>query len=257
VREGDIADRLAQALDWSVLAGCGFRDGLLWLAAHARVLRREDVASHPVAAALAAARRSDPLSALPLSPLPLERGALLPSFTPEGAHWVLPFGRHVEGLSPAVPTESHLVPRPVTRAAAPAFSNWARAAAATGSPAGHPSPEAAAGAFAALLPEPSHDAGGVRAREIAPADAWSYLFCGALAGDAAPRRSLAGARLAAWVTLAGLAEAPPAPAEVERRLEGSRWYVLSVDGPWFGRRARDAALVGVLGTHWCALAASE
>ncbi|MBI2920333.1 MAG: hypothetical protein HYY18_04535, partial [Planctomycetes bacterium] len=122
-----------------------------------------------------------------------------------------------------------------------------------------PSPAAAASAFAELQPEAGADAVSVRVREITAAEAWAVLLCGALAGDRGERRGIAEARLAAWRTMAVLATTPWTgdPAPVEIAVEGSRWYLLDVDSAWFGRKARDAALVGRLKGHWAAVAATE
>ncbi|MCE9581694.1 MAG: DUF6183 family protein [Planctomycetes bacterium] len=258
-RRGELADRLAQAHAWPLIAAAGFRDDVLLLAAHARVLRREDLSADTAAlgAARHAAERGDPLGRLSLAPLPLERAAWLPLFTAEGASWTLPFGAHVEGLTPVVASETHLAVQPLSRESIPAFTHWAIALAATGRPAGAGSPAAAAGAFAALAAEAAREAAATRVRETTPAEAWAYLFCAAFAGDAGPRRSAGRARLAAWQTLAALAEFPPEAADFGRFAPESAWWLLDVEGPWFGRKARDAALVGRFDAHWAAVAATE
>ncbi len=258
-RLGDLADRLAQAHAWAAIAAAGFRDDVLLLAAHARALRREDVSADPLAlgAARRAAERGDPLGTLALAPHPMERAAWLPTHTPEGASLHLPFGAHVEGFVPVVPAETHLEATAIALPAIPSFAHWSRVLAAAGRPAGQPSPAAAAGAFAALVPEAAPEDAILRARETTAAEAWAWLFCAALAGDAAPRRPVARARLAAWRTLASMAGSAEDPAGAPAALERAAWYLLDVKSGWFGGKARDAAIVGRFPAHWAAVAATE
>lgn len=260
-RAAELADRLAQERTWAEIAPCGFREDVLLLAAHARVLRREDLSADPAARAARdrAGRRGEPAGVLPLVPLALERSALLPVFTPGGMTWSLPFGPHAEGFQPVVPSETAIEARRLDPADLPAFDRWDRWGAATGHPPAAPSPAAAASAFAALLPEAGAEAASVRAREITAAEAWAVLLCGALAGDRGERRGIAEGRLAAWRTLAALAATPWTgdPAPVGSAVEASHWFLLDVESAWFGRKARDAALVGRLKGHWAALAATE
>ncbi|MEK7465808.1 MAG: DUF6183 family protein [Planctomycetota bacterium] len=258
-REGDLADRLAQAHAWPAIAAAGFRDEIMLLAAHARALRREDVSGDLLALGVArrSAERGDALGSLALAPHPLERSAWLPLHSAEGASLTLPFGAHVEGFVPVVPAETHLEATALAKAAIPAFAHWAKVVAATGRPAGAPSPAAAAGAFAALAPAAAPEEAIIRARETTPAEAWAWLFCAALAGDAAPRRCAARARLAAWRTLSALAGSADDPAGGPAALERSAWYLLDVKSGWFGGKARDAAAAGRFATHWGVVAASE
>jgi len=258
-RVGDIADRMAQAHAWPAIAAAGFRDDVLLLAAHSRALRREDLSADPLALGVArrAAERGDSLGALALAPHPLERAAWLPVHTAEGATLSLPFGTHVDGFVPVVPAGTHLEATPLARAAMPAFAHWANVIAATGRPSGASSPAAAAGAFAALAPAAAPEDAIVRARATTPSEAWAWLFCASLAGDAAPRRCAARARLAAWRTLAAMAGSADDPDGAPAALERSEWYLLDVRSGWFGGKARDAAAVGRFGSHWSVVAATE
>lgn len=258
-RLGDLADRLAQAHGWEAIAAAGFRDEILLPAAHARALRREDASHDPraLAAASRAAGLGDPLGTLALAPQPLERAAWLPTHTPDGAFLNLPFGAHVEGLLPVVPRETHLESARLPRKALPAFEHWSRVIAATGRPAGVPSPAAAAGALAALVPEAVPEDATLRCRSVTPEEAWAWLFCAALAGDAAPRRSIARARLAAWRTLAAVAGSADDPAGAAAALGTAAWFVLDVKSGWFGGKARDAAIAARFPAHWVVVAATE
>lgn len=258
-RLGDLADRMAQAHAWAAIAAAGFRDEVLLLAAHARALRREDLSADPLALGVArrAAERGEALGTLAIAPHAMERAAWLPTHTPDGASLNLPFGTHVEGFVPVVPAETHLEAAVLERAAVPSFAHWSRVVVATGRPVGAASPAAAAGAFAALAPEAAPEDAILRARETTSAEAWAWLFCAALAGDAAPRRSAARARLAAWKTLAAMAGSADDPAGAPAALERSAWYLLDVKSRWFGGKARDAAIVARFPAHWAAAAATE
>lgn len=257
-RTGEIADRLAQSHGWAAIAAMGFRDDVLVRAAHARVLRREDLSADAAAREVAGRTGTD---ASWLAPHPLERAASLPAYTPGGSTRSLPFGDPGgDTFQPTVRRDLTLSVRQVPPAQLPAFAAWHAVHAAVAIPGSQATPAHAAGAFSVLLPDASQDDTSFRIREVGASESWALLLGAAFSGSSGVPACSADARIQAWTTLAALLMLPsPLPLDaIGAAATDARWFLLRTQSSsWFRGTGYDAALVVSGRNHWGALAATD
>ncbi|MFJ8442084.1 DUF6183 family protein [Kitasatospora griseola] len=226
---------------------------------HELILRGVDLDTVPGASAWAGTPHfaHHPLGALPLTPSPLEALADLPGYGPDGSCHALPYGpsggeqltarRTAEPLPPATETTTPEAAEALARAVA----NWVEES--------NGRIEARVFAFAAPLPVESVPAAllalgldcladaepsALSVTACPPAEAWSVLFAAASTGGAY-NNGVQGAygRLAAWQSLAALADAALPAAEA--RAAACHWFAFDAPAPWFDRIAWDFGLAAL------------
>ncbi|MEV7120460.1 DUF6183 family protein [Kitasatospora griseola] len=226
---------------------------------HELILRGVDLDTVPGASAWAVAPHfaQHPLGALPLTPSPLEALADLPGYGPDGGCHALPYGgaggeqltvrRTAEPLPPAAETTTPEGAEALGRAVA----NWADES--------NGRIEARVFEFAAPLPVESvpvallglglaclagAEPSALSVTACPPAEAWSVLFAAASTGGAY-NYGVQGAysRLAAWQSLAALADAGLPAAEA--RATACHWFAFDARAPWFDRIAWDLGLAAL------------